>query len=93
MSDYSCDLEMAQNSNRLVSLKFLLAILITCLFPEIAHFFVLENPETILRYNTSYSLSLRILSHLRIFELKVSDLRKKARDQYFEQKLERNETV
>ena len=39
----------------------------------------------------SNSISLRILSHLRIFELKkVSQLRILTRDQYFEQKLKRN---
>ena len=36
MSEYACDLEMAQNSNRLVSV-------ITCVFPEMAHIFSSKN--------------------------------------------------
>ena len=39
MSEYACDLEMAQNSNRLVSLLSLLEILITCQNSFQAYFF------------------------------------------------------
>ena len=39
MFEYACDLEMAQNSNRLVSLQFRLKKLITCFFHAIAYFF------------------------------------------------------
>ena len=38
MFEYACDPEMAQNSTRLVSRDHVF-------FPEMAHFFQLENPE------------------------------------------------
>ena len=38
MSKYACDPEMAQNSTRLVFCDHVF-------FPEMAHFFQLENPE------------------------------------------------
>ena len=82
MSKYACYFGMAQSSDPLVSLSYLIEILITCQNPEMA-----RNSN----HFASNSISVRILSHLKIFELiKVSHLRKKACDQYFEQKLERN---
>ena len=43
MFEYACDLEIAQNSICLVSRAS--RVVITCFFPEMAHFFQLSNPE------------------------------------------------
>ena len=72
MLEHACDLEMAQHWIHWVSLKIRLETVITCQNPELAHFF----SSKILRWLkiriifASNPISLRILSHLRIFELK-----------------------
>ena len=68
--------------------------------PELAHFFKLEKLEMAQNSNHfclelifSSKFEVRILNHLRILKLKkVTHLRKKSRDRYFEQKLKRNLT-
>ena len=55
MFEYASDLEKGQNSNRLVTLKFLTEIFsLTCFFSEMAHFFKLENPE--IAHKTKHSI-------------------------------------
>ena len=72
MSEYACDLEMAQNSYRLGFLKFLFEILITCFFLRWLTFFSSKILRWLkIRKEIEFEAKMiRILSLLKIFELK-----------------------
>ena len=65
---YESDFEMTQNSNHSFFFLFLLGILITCFFAEVAHFFQLENSEIAQnRKGIEFGAKMvRILSYLEI---------------------------
>ena len=87
MKAYASNFEMAQNSNCSVSLEFQLDIIITCQNLEMAHFLSSKTPRWLkIRIEIGFEAKMiRILSHLRVFELKkVSHLKVLTRDGYFD---------
>ena len=73
MFEYACDPEMAQISNRVISRDHMF-------FPEMTHFFQLENPE-IAQFELEILITCFFLGLSQDFQTeKVSYLRKKTRD-------------